>query len=122
MAQEFRVIGPPGTGKTTWLSRQAQHAAEKHGPNEGMLTSLTRDPAGRKRGSGMKKLGKQQLAFFLTLAQHPNYVSIGLTKSGIRLAETLVSRGIVQHYSETTFKVSFEGLRYYKSGEWFYGE
>lgn len=45
MGQEFRVIGPPGTGKTTWLSRQAQHAADKHGANEVMLSSLTRAAA-----------------------------------------------------------------------------
>ena len=42
MVLEYRVIGPPGTGKTTWLSRQAQHAATKHSPENVMLTSLTR--------------------------------------------------------------------------------
>ena len=27
--KEFRVFGPPGTGKTTWLVKQVRRAAEK---------------------------------------------------------------------------------------------
>lgn len=43
--REFRVIGPPGTGKTTWLSRNIEHAAEKYGGQSVMVCSLTRAAA-----------------------------------------------------------------------------
>lgn len=41
----FRVVGPPGTGKTTFLAAQAQRAAEKHGPDNVVAVSLTRTAA-----------------------------------------------------------------------------
>lgn len=53
MADEFRVFGPPGTGKSTWLAGnealgivgQVQRAAEKWGPERVMVTSFTRAAA-----------------------------------------------------------------------------
>jgi len=42
MSSEFRVIGPPGTGKTTYLARQAKKAVWKYGASNVILTTLTR--------------------------------------------------------------------------------
>lgn len=41
----FRVTGPPGTGKTTFLARQAEVAAHKHGPRNVAIASLTKTAA-----------------------------------------------------------------------------
>lgn len=41
----FRVTGPPGTGKTTYLAKQAVLAADKHGPSSVVAVSLTRTAA-----------------------------------------------------------------------------
>ena len=41
----FRVVGPPGTGKTTYLARQAQVAAAKHSPSAVAICSMTRTAA-----------------------------------------------------------------------------
>ena len=45
MVDELRVFGPPGTGKTTWLTGQVERAAERHGPGRVMVTSFTRAAA-----------------------------------------------------------------------------
>jgi superfamily I DNA/RNA helicase len=45
MSVEHLVIGPPGTGKTTYLAGQATRAAEKVGPDAVMIASLTRAAA-----------------------------------------------------------------------------
>lgn len=42
---EHRVIGPPGCGKTTWLSGQVWKAVDKHGPDCVLIASLTRAAA-----------------------------------------------------------------------------
>ena len=39
------LFGPPGTGKTTTLSRWAKQAAEKYGGENIMICSLTRTAA-----------------------------------------------------------------------------
>jgi hypothetical protein len=41
----WRIIGPPGTGKSTELSRQAGRAAEKHGTHGVAICSLTNTAA-----------------------------------------------------------------------------
>ncbi len=41
----YRVIGPPGTGKTTFLARQARLAADKHGASNVVAVSLTKTAA-----------------------------------------------------------------------------
>lgn len=45
MSRIFRVTGPPGTGKTTYLAAQAQRAAEAYGPSNVAIASLTRTAA-----------------------------------------------------------------------------
>ena len=42
---EYRCFGPPGTGKTTWLSRQIANAAKKYGSDAIMVASFTRAAA-----------------------------------------------------------------------------
>jgi len=44
-AKEYRVFGPPGTGKTTYLTQQIQLAAEKHGIENIMVASFTKTAA-----------------------------------------------------------------------------
>lgn len=43
---EYRTIGPPGCGKSTWLARQVEHAVEKHGVTRVAVASFTRAAAG----------------------------------------------------------------------------
>lgn len=51
--KEYRAIGPPGCGKTTWLSKQVRRAVDKHGPNSVLLASLTRAAAAELAGRDM---------------------------------------------------------------------
>lgn len=48
----FRVTGPPGTGKTTWLSRQVGRAIKKHGSQIGVV-SFTKAAAVEAAGRGL---------------------------------------------------------------------
>ena len=58
-AVEYRVFGAPGTGKTTYLSKQIQAAARKHGRGNVFVASFTttaaREVAGR--NEGMRNIG-----------------------------------------------------------------
>jgi DNA helicase-2/ATP-dependent DNA helicase PcrA len=47
---EFRVYGPPGCGKTTWITRQLKLASDKYGPQALMVASLTRAAAAEVAG------------------------------------------------------------------------
>lgn len=42
---EYRIFGPPGTGKTTYLANQITAAAEKHGAENILVASFTRTAA-----------------------------------------------------------------------------
>jgi DNA helicase II / ATP-dependent DNA helicase PcrA len=42
---EFRILGPPGTGKTTYLAKQIENASEKHGSENVIVASYTRTAA-----------------------------------------------------------------------------
>ena len=42
---ETRIMGPPGTGKTTYLARQIETAAEKHGAENIVVASYTKAAA-----------------------------------------------------------------------------
>lgn len=50
MAERYQVIGPPGTGKTTYLKRQVERAAAQLGASEVMVCSLTRAAAAEIKG------------------------------------------------------------------------
>lgn len=43
--KEFRVFGPPGTGKTTWLTREISKAADLYGAQNILCSSFTRTAA-----------------------------------------------------------------------------
>lgn len=45
MDNEFRIFGPPGTGKTTWLVKEVRRAAEKHGGDAVLCCSFTKTAA-----------------------------------------------------------------------------
>lgn len=45
MTAEFRVAGPPGTGKTTWLAKQVSRACTMHSPEAVYVISFTRAAA-----------------------------------------------------------------------------
>lgn len=45
--KQYRVIGPPGSGKTTFLSRQLANAADVYGPSNLIVVSLTNASASR---------------------------------------------------------------------------
>ena len=42
---EYRVFGPPGTGKTTYLARQIKRARQTYGGENVFVTSFTRAAA-----------------------------------------------------------------------------
>ena len=42
---EYRIFGPPGTGKTTNLTRQIRRAVERYGSNAILVTSFSRAAA-----------------------------------------------------------------------------
>lgn len=58
---EYRTIGPPGTGKTTWMARQVKAAVEKYGADKVLVTSFTkaaaREIAGRDLGLELEQMG-----------------------------------------------------------------
>jgi len=45
VTSEYRIFGPPGTGKTTNLSRQIRRAVERSGPGNVLVTSFSRTAA-----------------------------------------------------------------------------
>ena len=44
-ATEYRVTGPPGTGKTQWITTQVERWSSEYDPEEFALCSLTRASA-----------------------------------------------------------------------------
>lgn len=71
MTSVFLVHGPPGTGKTTYLSRQARRAVDEHGPENVAIASLTRaaaaEIAGRDTGIPEGNVGTLHAACFRAL-------------------------------------------------------
>lgn len=43
--REYRIIGPPGTGKTTFVARQVEGWRSKYGPDEILIASFTKTAA-----------------------------------------------------------------------------
>jgi DNA helicase II / ATP-dependent DNA helicase PcrA len=61
VASEYRIFGPPGTGKTTNVKRQVTRAVEKYGADAVLVTSFSRtaaaELAGRDLPISSKKIG-----------------------------------------------------------------
>lgn len=69
MSNETHIIGPPGCGKTTWLSRQVERAAEKHGADGVMVCSFTR-AAVAELNSRQLPIPKEQIGTLHAMAYH----------------------------------------------------
>jgi len=50
LTSEYRIFGPPGTGKTTNLTRQIRRAVERFGPDSVLVTSFSRAAAAELAG------------------------------------------------------------------------
>src|SRR5579885_1884867 len=48
--REFRIFGPPGTGKTTSLTRQIRRAVDRYGRDSVLVTSFSRAAAAELAG------------------------------------------------------------------------
>ncbi len=61
LTSEYRIFGPPGTGKTTSLAYQIRRAVERFGPERVLVTSFSRaaaaELAGRSLGIKPDRLG-----------------------------------------------------------------
>lgn len=75
MAREFRTFGPPGTGKTTWLARQCEHALHKFPASDIYAVSFTRaaaiELAGRSTGIPKENIGTIHSLCYRRLHQPP---------------------------------------------------
>jgi superfamily I DNA/RNA helicase len=49
MGQQWLILGPPGTGKTTWIQRHARQAIAKRGPARVLFASFSRAAAAELR-------------------------------------------------------------------------
>jgi superfamily I DNA/RNA helicase len=66
MDKVWTLIGPPGTGKTTSISRQVQRAADKFGPGKVVVCSLTKTAA--REAGGRVDLPKEQVGTLHAMA------------------------------------------------------
>lgn len=72
---EYRIFGPPGTGKTTYLTRQVHNAASSHGSREIVVCSFTRAAAAEIAGRNLplhpQQVGTLHSAAYRALNQPP---------------------------------------------------
>ena len=50
VSREYRIFGPPGTGKTTNLATHVRRAIDRYGPNSVLVTSFSRATASELAG------------------------------------------------------------------------
>ena len=83
MQTEFRVIGPPGCGKTTFLSREVTKAVERYGSDKVLVASLTKTAAQEvvSRGTPInpKMIGTLHAHAYRAL----NYPKLAETREGV---------------------------------------
>ena len=70
MSVEYQVTGPPGTGKTTYLTQQVERAVEKFGPDEVVIGSLTRAAATEIRNRQMVDMPREHVGTLHSLCWH----------------------------------------------------
>ena len=78
--KEHRVFGPPGTGKTTYLSRQIIKACDAYGPHRVMVASFTKAAVAELTGRNLP-IPDQNLGTLHSIAyralDHPEIVETG---------------------------------------------
>ena len=89
---EWRIFGPPGTGKTTYLTKQVKGAVEKYGNEAVLVTSFTRAAAAELAGRDLP-IARQNIG---TLHSHC-FRAIGNPK----LAETKIKEWNAEHANMT---------------------
>ena len=71
--REFRIFGPPGTGKTTNVTRQVRRAVERYGPGGVLVTSFSRAAAAELAGRDLPiagdRIGNAALALLARLGR-----------------------------------------------------
>lgn len=81
MGTIYSVLGPPGTGKTSYLIRQIERALEKHPPESIMVASFTRAAAANIAQRAKDRVPKHQVgtmhAICFRLMQYPTVAESG---------------------------------------------
>lgn len=98
---EYRVFGPPGCGKTTYLSKQIEAAVERRGSESVLVASLTKAAANEVVGRGLpverKQIGTLHAHAFRALG-HPKLVH---DKGGVELWNDWTKKAGMQTYAMT---------------------
>lgn len=72
---EYRVLGPPGTGKTNWVAKQMEKAEKRYGPGSVLATSFSRATAAtlasRNTDLGSPQIGTLHSICFHALGKPP---------------------------------------------------
>jgi superfamily I DNA/RNA helicase len=75
VTREYRIFGPPGTGKTTELARQVRRAMDRFGPDSVLVTSFSKATAAELAGRDVpldhKRIGTLHSHCFRALEQPP---------------------------------------------------
>ena len=71
VTSEYRIFGPPGTGKTTNLTRQIRRAVDRYGAENILITSFSRDRSATFSGEISKRRGRCSVAVAANLTTVP---------------------------------------------------